>query len=67
VYVDLSTAGVTDSTKLCYRVLEEAGVAITPGVDFEDPVSGLGDRRVRFSFSRDTAEVTEGMQRFRDW
>jgi len=67
LYVDLSSAGVTDSAQLCYRVLEEAGVAISPGVDFEDPVSGLGNRRVRFSFSRDTAEVTEGMRRFSDW
>ena len=41
VYCDLSSFGVTDAPALCYRVLEEAGVAITPGSDFEDPSSGI--------------------------
>eukprot|EP01038_Epipyxis_sp_PR26KG_P004886 gene4886-6844_t len=59
VYIDLHRHGVNDSPALCYRILEEAGVAITPGSDFEDPKSGLGTRRVRFSYSRDTEEVKE--------
>ena len=67
IYVDLSSSGVDDSSKLCYRILEEAGVAITPGVDFEDPASGLGSCRIRFSFSRDTTEVKEGMRLFKEW
>ena len=67
IYVDLSSSGVDDSSKLCYRILEEAGVAITPGVDFEDPASGLGRCRIRFSFSRDTPEVKEGMRLFKEW
>ena len=67
VYVDLSASGVEDSSHLCYRILEEAGVAITPGVDFEDPSSGLGKCRIRFSFSRDTEEVREGMRLFKEW
>jgi hypothetical protein len=33
----------------------------------QDPSSGLGDRRVRFSYSRSTEEVTEGMKRFQEW
>jgi hypothetical protein len=52
IYVDLGAEGVEDSSALCYRILEEAGVAITPGIDFEDPSTGLGRQRVRFSFSR---------------
>ena len=67
VYVDLSEAGVSDSTALCKRLLEETGVALTSGVDFEDPSSHLGDVRVRFSYSRNTGEVREGMRRFKAW
>jgi aspartate/methionine/tyrosine aminotransferase len=67
IYVDLGAEGVEDSSALCYRILEEAGVAITPGIDFEDPSTGLDRQRVRFSFSRDTAEVAEGMKRFSAW
>lgn len=67
VYTDLSLAGVTDAPGLCRRILEEAGVALTPGSDFEDPRSGLGLRRVRFSFCRETAEVEEAMRRFKRW
>ena len=59
VYVDLSAHGVTDSMALSRRLLEEAGVAVTSGVDFEDSASGLGQRRVRFSYSRSTDEVRE--------
>ena len=67
VYVDLKHAGVDDAPKLCKRILEEAGVALTPGVDFEDAESGLGLQRVRFSYSRSTDEVEEGMKRFKTW
>lgn len=68
VYVDLGEAGVKDSTLLCRRLLEEAGVAVTPGCDFEDPATALGHQRVRFSYSRSTDdEVRKGMQRFKTW
>lgn len=67
VYVDLKHVGVTDAPMLCQRILSEAGVAITPGVDFEDAESGLGLQRVRFSYSRSTDEVQEGMTRLKDW
>lgn len=67
IYVDLTCAGVTDSPSLCYRLLEEGGVAVTPGSDFEDPSSGLGLRRIRFCYSRDTPEVEDGMRRFKNW
>jgi aspartate/methionine/tyrosine aminotransferase len=67
VYVDLKHAGVDNAPALCQRILEEAGIAITPGVDFEDAESGLGFQRVRFSYSRSTEEVQEGMNRFKKW
>ena len=67
VYVDLAEAGVRDSTSLCRLLLEEAGVAVTPGCDFEDPTTALGHQRVRFSYSRSTEEVRKGMQRFKTW
>lgn len=67
VYTDLSESGVTDAPGLCRRILEEAGVALTPGSDFEDPRSGLGLRRLRFSFCRETVEVQEAMRRFKCW
>ena len=38
LYADLASHGVTDSLGLCDALLEEAGVAMTPGVDFEEPV-----------------------------
>ena len=66
-YVDLGSFGVKDSPTLCRRILEEAGVAITPGNDFEDPSTGLGYQRIRFSFSKSTDEVREGMKRFSEW
>ena len=42
MYVDFTAHGVTDSLGMCGALLEEAGVAMTPGVDFEDEGSGLG-------------------------
>ncbi|KAA8493490.1 (5-formylfuran-3-yl)methyl phosphate transaminase [Porphyridium purpureum] len=55
------------ASQLCQRVLEETHVAVTPGVDFEDPESKLGEQRLRISFSRSTQEVKEGMRRFEKW
>ena len=67
VYADLGALGVTDAPALCAALLEDEGVAITPGTDFEDPASGLGARRVRFSYAGATAEVEEAMARLVAW
>ena len=67
IYVDLSTKGITNSPDLCRRILEETGVAITPGVDFEDKDSDLGFERIRLSFCRSTKEIREGMDRLKVW
>eukprot|EP00183_Erythrolobus_madagascarensis_P002396 CAMPEP_0185849160 /NCGR_PEP_ID=MMETSP1354-20130828/3760_1 /TAXON_ID=708628 /ORGANISM="Erythrolobus madagascarensis, Strain CCMP3276" /LENGTH=181 /DNA_ID=CAMNT_0028549643 /DNA_START=143 /DNA_END=688 /DNA_ORIENTATION=+ len=55
------------SVELCRRVLDEAYVALAPGVDFEDPSSDVGLSRVRISYSRGTPEVEEGMKRLLHW
>jgi aspartate/methionine/tyrosine aminotransferase len=46
--------------KLAADILEGAGVAVTPGLDF-DPVRGA--QTLRFSYARSTAEITEGLAR----
>ena len=67
MYVDLRAHGVTDSLALCDALLSEAGVAMTPGVDFEDPASGLGESRVRIGFPGDTEEVRQAMRVLAEW
>ncbi len=63
IYADV-TALTNDSTEFCNRMLAEAGVAATPGVDF-DP--SRGNRFVRFSFARDTADMAEAADRLVRW
>ncbi len=59
VYADVSEL-TDDSLAFCREVLEGAGVAITPGLDF-DPVRGHST--VRFSYARATADIREGLDR----
>ena len=49
-----------DSRALAADILDRAGVAVTPGLDF-DP--GRGGSFLRFSYARTTAEITEGAAR----
>jgi aspartate/methionine/tyrosine aminotransferase len=59
VYADVS--GLTDdSLALARDILHGAGVAVTPGVDF-DPVRGR--QTLRFSYARGTADIIEGLAR----
>ncbi len=48
-----------DSTRFALRVLEEAGVAITPGLDFG---SNRPERHVRFAYTRSLADLEEGVK-----
>jgi len=48
----------------CARLLDEAGVALTPGTDF-DPVDG--HRYVRLSFASSPAVVAEAVDRIVAW
>ncbi|WP_138465487.1 pyridoxal phosphate-dependent aminotransferase [Poseidonocella sp. HB161398] len=53
-----------DSRALAAEILEKAGVAVTPGLDF-DPVRG--HRTIRLSYARGTAHVAEGLDRLEDF
>lgn len=59
VYADVSEM-TDDSLALSRRILEEAGVAVTPGLDF-DPVRG--GKTLRLSYARSTADIVEGLER----
>lgn len=61
VYADVSDL-TKDSLAFARRILNEAGVAVTPGVDF-DPLRGQGT--LRFSYARATADIQEGLSRLR--
>ncbi len=63
IYADV-TALTNDSTEFCKRMLNEAGVAATPGVDF-DPTRG--HRFVRFSFARSFDDMEEAVRRLKKW
>jgi aspartate/methionine/tyrosine aminotransferase len=59
VYADVSDL-TSDSLAFARRILDEAGVAVTPGLDF-DPLRG--HRTLRFSYARSTADIREGLDR----
>ena len=61
VYADVSDL-THDSRVLAAEILEKAGVAVTPGLDF-DPVRGLST--LRFSYARSTADIEEGLARLK--
>jgi len=63
LWVDIRALGV-DSQTLCRRWLDEIGIAVTPGIDF-DPQRGHDF--VRFSFSGSTEDMTEAMSRLEKW
>ena len=49
-----------DSRDFCARLLSQAGVAATPGLDF-DPARGHAT--VRFSFAQAPEKIAEGIER----
>ncbi len=53
-----------DSAEFTRRMLAEAGVAATPGHDFD---RARGHNFVRFSFSGTEAEIAEGVERIAAW
>ena len=59
IYADVSHL-TDDSLRLADEILDKAGVAVTPGLDF-DPVRGA--QTLRFSYARTTAEIAEGLAR----
>jgi aspartate/methionine/tyrosine aminotransferase len=63
IYADTS-ALAADSQDFCARMLEETGVATTPGIDF-DPRRGHGS--IRISFAGDPADIAAATERLIDW
>ncbi len=63
LYADVSKFS-DDSERFCRRMLEETGVAATPGIDF-DPVEG--NRYVRFSFAGSHETIAKAARRLKDW
>ena len=61
VYADVSDL-TDDSLGFCAEILREAGVAVTPGLDF-DPIRG--GQTVRFSYAGATADIIEGIARLK--
>ena len=59
LYADCSALS-DDSMALATVLLEEAGVAVTPGVDFGEYHSA---RHLRFSYTQDIAQLQEGVAR----
>ncbi|MCB1330842.1 MAG: pyridoxal phosphate-dependent aminotransferase, partial [Maritimibacter sp.] len=49
-----------DSRAFAGEILERAGVAVTPGLDF-DPLRG--HTTLRFSYARATADIEDGLDR----
>ena len=59
IYVDISEFS-SDSLKFCNDTLKQAGVAITPGLDFDQK---RGNSTIRFSYARSTEDIIEGTER----
>jgi aspartate/methionine/tyrosine aminotransferase len=63
IYADVGEL-TNDSAEFCRRMLTEAQVAATPGLDF-DPYRG--NAYVRFSFAGSEDDIIRGVQRLKDW
>ena len=63
VYADIGHL-TNDSMDFARRMLAEAGVAATPGPDF-DPFNG--QHAIRFSFAGSTPDIQEAMRRLAKW
>ncbi|WP_299041362.1 aminotransferase class I/II-fold pyridoxal phosphate-dependent enzyme [uncultured Tateyamaria sp.] len=63
VYADVSDL-TEDSRAFAAEILDQAGVAVTPGLDF-DPVRG--HQTLRFSYARTTEDIAEGLRRLKDF
>ncbi|XSG83552.1 MAG: pyridoxal phosphate-dependent aminotransferase [Methyloligella sp. ZOD6] len=63
LYADIG-AIAEDSRALCQTMLDRAGVAVTPGLDF-DPAEG--HRFVRFSYAGSLEEMREASRRLQAW
>jgi aspartate/methionine/tyrosine aminotransferase len=63
IYADVSKM-TDDSLQFARDILNEAGVAVTPGLDF-DPSRGA--KTLRFSYARSTEDIKEGLERLKNF
>ncbi|MEO1639856.1 MAG: aminotransferase class I/II-fold pyridoxal phosphate-dependent enzyme [Pseudomonadota bacterium] len=59
VYVDVSDYA-DDALAFAAEILDQAGVAVTPGLDFD---AARGHHWLRFSYARGTVDIIEGLAR----
>jgi len=63
IYADVSD--LTDNSHaLADEILRDAGVAVTPGLDFD---TERGHKTLRFSYARSTEDMIEGVARLQRW
>ncbi|GJD31389.1 Aspartate/prephenate aminotransferase [Methylobacterium adhaesivum] len=64
-YLYADVANLTDDAAgFCRRMLDEAGVAATPGLDFD---AVAGQHHVRFSFAGSHADCADAVRRLKAW
>jgi aspartate/methionine/tyrosine aminotransferase len=63
VYADVSHL-TTDSLSFCSKLLQDTGVAIAPGIDFD---TVRGGAFVRLSFAGPTSDIEEALRRIGPW
>jgi aspartate/methionine/tyrosine aminotransferase len=63
LFVDIGDRS-NDSVAFCTRMLNEAGVACSAGVDFD---RGRGNRFIRFSYCGPEADMRAAAERLRGW
>jgi aspartate/methionine/tyrosine aminotransferase len=63
IYADVARF-TNDAVAFCRRMLDEAGVAATPGVDF-DPIEGT--HHLRLSFAGSENDCREAIRRLATW
>ena len=63
IYADVSRL-TQDSRAFAAEILQDAGVAVTPGLDFD---KGRGHGTLRFSYARATEDIEEGLRRLHDF
>ena len=63
LYVNISKLN-NDSYDFCKRMVNDIGVALAPGIDFDDK---RGNNYVRFSYSCEKIELEESLKLIKNW
>ena len=63
IYADIAHL-TNDSEEFCRRMLDETGIAMTPGTDFD---RDRGKAYLRVSYSGETDDVMDAMKRLKGW